>query len=366
MSNGKLLTLSKPRGRCSYAVQWFENKRKRAKYFRTSAEAKKFLALRSKRAAQFGAQAATLTPAQVEEYLTAKRLVGGAYLPTVFRERTAHAAVSFKPLNEAAEAFIELKKGANRSDEHLARLKRHLNALLKRFPSWEDIEPTRLTKWLLTKGAPKTIRNVYTDLRTFFREAYRQEWVSRNPMERISIDALPKIIRGSKPYFLIEETKALFGALIKKYPQFVPFYAICAFAGIRRAEAMRFKWDYINEKNKVIILPAEICKTADFWTMDDLPDNLWAWLKRPADNIWRAPSEWYEERIHELAPNKWANNGLRHSFATYHASRFRDRARTQDALRHTLTEQQFKSYLGAMLDRKSAANYFEIVPKNCP
>ena len=59
---------------------------------------------------------------------------------------------------------------------------------------------------------------------------------------------------------------------------------------------------------------------------------------------------------------KWPNNGLRHSFGSYHVAHFQNLNMTALQMGHTTTDTLFKHYRNYRIRKKDADAYWELAP----
>jgi len=158
----------------------------------------------------------------------------------------------------------------------------------------------------------------------------------------------------------------------------VPFLAIGLFAGIRSAELARLKWENIDWVGGNIRLDREITKTNQSRLAPLMP-NLAEWLAPYKDlkgNILastksRYPttliSPWLASQENPRLPSKWIDNGMRHSFASYHLAYTQNAAQTALACGHSpgmlLGTYKTITINGESLNQEVAKKYFEIRPK---
>ena len=82
-------------------------------------------------------------------------------------------------------------------------------------------------------------------------------------------------------------------------------------------------------------------KTRDDWVIDSVDGHFWEWLESypapqgkfpcPSGRMWRRIRE---ALLASTGLAGWPHNALRHSFATYDLSAYRDQTRTSLMLRH--------------------------------
>lgn len=114
---------------------------------------------------------------------------------------------------------------------------------------------------------------------------------------------------------------------------------------------------------------APITKTRDDWVIDDIPDAFWKWIERhpvekgrlavPSNNAWKRV-------VRDLAAAtdlvKWPSNALRHGFATYHLSAYRDAARTSIIMRHQNSKKLWQTYVSTLVSRHDGLAYLSVLP----
>ena len=261
--------------------------------------------------------------------------------------------------------FIAIKEAKHLSENlcavELRQIKSRLNALKSEFPTFETITPESILAFLKSRGKNKTVSNWRGTINEFFNYCVRKNAIKQNPLSLILKDEFLKAEEKFEIEILsLDDAKTFFSIVEEKYPRIAKFYALAMFAGIRVAEIPRLKDEYFRYDEKKIIFPAQIGKVKKSWVLEDLPDNLWAWLEKYKNAPIVAPSEW--TRRFGFKPLKLPHNFARHSFATYHISLFFDFAKTARITRNS--EQMLKQhYLSMLVDKATAKAYFEIFPK---
>ena len=267
-------------------------------------------------------------------------------------------------LDGLAKDFVAIKQAKNASDKlsdyEFSRIKTRMKALSESFETFEEINTESILSFLRQRGKNKTISNWKGTINQFFNYCVRKGAMVQNPLSVILRD---EFIKAEEPYKVeilsLEESKMFFSILTKKYPQFVRFYALAMFAGIRVAEIPRLKEEYFKYDSRQIVFPAQIGKVKKSWVLEDLPNNLWEWLEMYKNYPIKRPSDWI--RTHGFKPLNLPFNFARHCFSTYHISLYFDFARTARITRNS--EQMLKQhYLSKLVDKETAKKYFEILP----
>lgn len=292
-------------------------------------------------------------------------LPNGISLKTIVDDYIKRNLVSDVSMQDAWDLYIE----------HLIALKGfqpklRMHHFITHFKNWNKVSENNLLDWLMRRGMPKTIKEYYSEIKRFYAFAKRRKFIEIAPIDNISQCDFPKIKRSNVHIWSVADVKLFFQFLKEKRPRYLNWFAIACFAGIRRAEINRLKPEFIDLKNKTILLPYDITKTGDTWLMEDLPNNLWVWLKEYGTNIQKLPNStftrlvlaWEEWTNAKGLKKTWEHNICRHSFCTYHLSLYRDPAKTSLLLKHREPNTMWQHYLAGLIDKNEAKKYFEIVP----
>ena len=195
-----------------------------------------------------------------------------------------------------------------------------------------------------------------------FSYAVDRGFIERNPIERTG---KAKLVDKPPEIFTLDELAAL---LAHADADILPALAIGAFAGLRHDEIGRLQWSEINLVRGFINVSAEKAKTARRRLVKIVP-CLAGWLAPYAGCT--GPVVAANERNKTLAARKaagltrWPNNGLRHSFASYHVAHFGDAARTAMELGHATPQMLFSTYR-ELVGPEEAARYWQIMPPSTP
>jgi integrase len=144
----------------------------------------------------------------------------------------------------------------------------------------------------------------------------------------------------------------------------VPFWAIGAFAGLRRAEIERLSWSEIDFDASVIEVKASKSKTASRRLVTIQP-NLRAWLAPYRTRIGRVCPVNLQRKINEDRDRAalragWPQNALRHSFGSYHLAQFNDAAKL--ALEMGNSPATIFRHYRQLVKPKQAERYSKIAP----
>lgn len=231
------------------------------------------------------------------------------------------------------------------------------------------ITAAEIDDWLVHLGLSAQSQNNYRAvLRAFFAYAVRRDYARSNPVERIE---KVKITDRPPGIFTPEQLTKL---LSKATPATLPVLALGAFAGLRQAEIFRLNWQEIDLQRGYIEVTAAKSKTAQR-RLVRMTENLRLWLLPFAGRsgpVWpgRAPGSHGSEAnwrsavlpVREAAGiTDWPDNGLRHSFASYHLAKFRDANALALEMGHTTTKLIFAHYR-ELVRPEDAERYWNIRP----
>ena len=138
--------------------------------------------------------------------------------------------------------------------------------------------------------------------------------------------------------------------------------AIGAFAGLRDAEIKRLDWSEVDLARGLIEVKAAKAKTARRRIIPIQP-NLAAWLQPYSARKGPVVPKGIRskmKRVREAAGlNRWPNNGIRHSFASYRLAAINDAPRVAAELGHTTPQMLYNTYR-EVVRPEEAERYWQI------
>jgi integrase len=322
------------------------------------------------------------------EYSAAKAIVGRntPLVPLLRKLAAAHGLTTErKTVGAAVEHLLEAKEKQGVAHRTLKELRSRLRAFATSFPEreMESITRNEIVDWLNGLGlAGRTVWNFYALVGALFNYAERRDWIDKNPMRKIDPEAdLPKVRKGKVAVLTVEQAAATMRHIEEHAPKLIGWACVQYFTGIRDAEAERLRGEWIDPKEKRIVLPGwhiegaaapeGITKTRDDWVMDHLPEAFWAWVARypkafgkgrlayPSNRAWtKIRDDLIEKEVFAV----WPANGFRHSFATYHLSAYRDVSATSLILRHQNADRLWNSYLAKLVPPEVGLKYLSLQP----
>jgi integrase len=284
------------------------------------------------------------------------------YLPHLFAsKRTCTAA-------ELVEELLKIKEADGASARYLSDLRSRLTQFSDAFDGKPVAEITSLQidEWLRSLSdkdtgkrlSPVTRNNFRRVLIVAFNFAKERGYCVANPVEKT---ARAKVIETVIGILTVDQTARL---LENAALELLPYVAIGAFAGLRRAELERLDWREVDLQSGLIEVTASKAKSARRRFVRIQP-NLAKWLQphtRLSGNV--APSGYREllDTAREAAGiTQWPQNALRHSFASYHLAKFKDAPALALELGHTSTHLVFNHYR-ELVRPKQAERYWKIAP----
>ena len=367
------LSKVKVNGRPFFCVTWPKiGDGRNRRFFKDRHEAETFL--QSKRIEQenYGTAGTSFNERQRAEYLECAeslkpfnatiRDAVNFYLPHLRATKRTCTAV------ELVDELLKIKEADGASERYLSDLRSRLTQFAECFNGKPVAEITapEVDEWLRglsDKGTGKrlaaTTRNNFRRvLIVAFNFARERGYCAGNPAEK---SARAKVIEGTIGILTVEETARL---LESASSELLPYVAIGAFAGLRRAELERLDWREIDLQAGLIEVTAKKAKSARRRFVRIQP-NLAKWLRPYAQLSGNVTPPKYRELLdiaRETAKfSEWPHNALRHSFASYHLACFNDAAALALELGHTNSNLVFQHYR-QLVRPKQAERYWKIAP----
>jgi integrase len=221
------------------------------------------------------------------------------------------------------------------------------------------ISAYRIEDWLRGLGVGAVTRNTFRRrLAVLFSFAKRRGYVTENPTTNVERAKEPEteieILSVSQVARLLESASS----------DMLPFWAIGAFAGLRRAETERLSWSEVDFDAGVIEVKASKSKTASRRLVTVQP-NLRAWLAPYRTRIGRVCPVNLQRKINEDRERAglragWPQNALRHSFGSYHLAQFGDAAKL--ALEMGNSPATIFRHYRQLVKPRQAERYWKIAP----
>ena len=265
----------------------------------------------------------------------------------------------------AAADYQESKKRAKLSPKHLDDIRLRLGRFVATFGNRpiKGIVASEIESWLHELAlAPQSINNYRAIARAFFEYALKRELVEKNPVT--SVDKVKLVDKAPE----IFTPKQLADLLAAADPSLLPALALQAFAGLRTAEVLRLEWSEVDLVRGFVTVAAHKSKTARR-RLIPIAQNLAEWLRpytQMSRPVYSTKTRNYHADIETLRSSiglaAWPNNGLRHSFASYHLAFHQDAAALMLQMGHTTTREIFEAYR-ELVRPDEAQEYWNIRPQ---
>lgn len=268
-------------------------------------------------------------------------------------------------VNELVTTFLENKHDDGMSKNYLRDLRFRLSRFQLKFGGKivADLTETECDDWLRAiRLSPQSRNNYRRVLSSLFAHGVIRRFCPSNP---ITLTAKAKVTDKPVEVFTPEQIRRL---LESADADILPALAIGAFAGLRHAEISRLDWREIKLDRGFIEVTALKSKTASRRLVTIQP-NLRAWLEPLArtEGSVEPPNARKKMDAARARANidDWPQNGLRHSFASYHLAKFQDAPATAMQLGHTNTAILYGHYREVVTPEDAEA-YWAILPTGKP
>lgn len=369
------LTEVEIKGQRFYCVQWpLPGKGRNRQHFKDKSEAQTFLSQKLIEQQNDGISGMTLNLRQRAEYLECAEKL--APFNTTLRDAVNFYLPHLQATNRSctAKQLVEEIVKAKTADGASKRYTSDLKCRLKKFATDFDgklianFTTTDIDQWLrgLTDSdnglpvAPTTRNNFRRILHVAFNFARDRGYCVGNPVEKT---AKAKVIDAAAGILTVDQTCKL----LEKAPEkLIPYIAIGAFAGLRRAELERLDWKEIDLPSRLIEVTAKKAKSARRRFVKIKP-NLFQWLKPFGQSHGAVAPVGFRKLLDGARRaggiQMWPNNALRHSFASYHLAHFKKAGVAELALEmgHTNADLVFQHYR-ELVRPKEGKRYWNLVP----
>jgi integrase len=279
--------------------------------------------------------------------------------------RDAERSISVSAL---IEEFISAQIRLNRSQVHLYDLRQRLGRFKEDFGdrAVRTVTTNEVDAWLHElKLSARSVNNFRSRVAVLFSYGLKRGYVERNPLTSIDkikvVDEAPEIFTPEQMQILLDHAPA----------DLLPALVIGAFAGLRTAELLRLEWDAIDLPRGLINVSASKSKTARRRLIPIAP-NLAEWLSPYAGctgRIYPYSRGWYHHNVDLIREAaglaEWPNNGLRHSFASYHLAAHQNAPQLALEMGHTTPRMIFDHYR-ELVTPAEADLFWKIRPQASP
>jgi integrase len=297
------------------------------------------------------------------EYGEARKLLEGVSLVDAAKFYARHhgKGLKRKPVSEGVDEMVAAKRANGVSELYLADLRYRLGTFRGAFNcDVNALVPDDVAQFLASlKLSPRSYNNFLRTLRTFFRYAQRQDWLSKET------DLLARVEERRARNAPVEIfTPAQLAELLKHSPAHLQScIALAAFAGVRAEEILRLD---VERCAGFIEVAAHRAKTASRRIVP-ISDNLSKWLAiapRSEGRIWPHSKAWFFEAIRIAAADAkltWKHNAPRHSYISYRLAEIHDVNRV--ALEAGTSPKMIHKHYRELVTPEQAKSWFSIAPE---
>jgi integrase len=290
----KIHLIYQPKRKKPYIARWYEvpssakasdgKPRQRNRFFSTESARSEFIEQFKKLSDRQDPSLHELAPHQLIRWQQAMAIAPEADPVEVFRfwmrAQKEKLKVEERCLEHASTDYIRSMERVGRNHSYIGHVKRALADLRVELGNKlvRDITVEELADHLFgLPYSPVTLKNRRTTLLSAFAWWKQQGWVNHNTVKKVEC---PKVQDKEPGILTVDETRKLFRANEKVDPEICGLLALGPFAGMRTSAISRIDYSEIDFTQRGILTPAEKTKKHRRQWIEDLPDNLWVWLKK--------------------------------------------------------------------------------------
>jgi integrase len=360
------LTKTKVNGRRYYCVTTPKlGGGRNRRFFKDKAEAETFVQFAKVQQENYGTAALSIPDALRVEAIECAELLQpfGVTLRDAARFYAAHlkAITGSRKVSEVVADLLAARTADGMSPRYLGDLRWRLGRFALSFGEEmiAGISASRIDQWLRGLGVGAATRNTFRRrVAALFNFARRRGYVTENPVADV------ERAKERETEIEILSVSQVARLLLSASSDMLPFWAIGAFAGLRRAEIERLTWSEIDFDAGVIEVKASKSKTASRRLVTIQP-NLRAWLAPYRTRSGRVSPVNLQRKIFEDRERAglragWPQNALRHSFGSYYLAQFNDAAKL--ALEMGNSPATIFRHYRQLVKPKDAERYWKIMP----
>jgi integrase len=360
------LTKTKVNGRRYYCVTTPKlGGGRNRRFFKEKVEAETFMQFAKVQQENYGTAALSIPDALRVEAIECCELLQpfGVTLRDAAKFYAAHlkAITGSRKVKEVVADLLAARAADGMSPRYLGDLRVRLGRFALSFGEEmiAGISASRIDEWLRGLGVGAVTRNTFRRrLAVLFSFAKRRGYVAENPVADVERakerETEIEILSVSQVARLLESASS----------DMLPFWAIGAFAGLRRAEIERLTWSEIDFDASLIEVKASKSKTASRRLVTIQP-NLREWLAPYRTRIGLVCPVNLQRKINDDRERAglrvgWPQNALRHNFGSYHLAHFGDAAKL--ALEMGNSPATIFRHYRQLVKPKDAERYWKIAP----
>ena len=205
--------------------------------------------------------------------------------------------------------------------------------------NFSEFNVSECEKWLSAAfSTPSQFNKERAMLHGVFEFALRREWCDRNPIKLIERRRI--VEKEISPLTFPQIKNLLKTAKMPKHKECLPAIGLLMFAGVRPREVHRLIWKDIDLEENSITIRSLCSKTGGVRQVEICPalKRLLTPFANNQKNERVCPKNW-QKRWRDIRngsgfKNVWIQDILRHTYASYHAKRFKDLPRLQLNMGH--------------------------------
>jgi len=328
---------------------------------------------KAKEITEEGYKALELTDAQRLDAIMALKLIkdAGTTLEKACQFYVKHRGpeITRRTIEELADEYIKDAEKNGLRPRSIADIKHRCNKINAKFGNRivNELSRNEAQDWLSFQAVSRSTKNhdraIFCGMYNF---AIARGYAAENPFIYKGAGRKLRKEMLAPAAFTWKDTRKIMQTAVAEEESIVPALAIGFFAGLRMAEIRGIRWENIDLENRRIHVPAGIAKSRRERHVT-IEDNLALWLAPYLqDNGLVAPDgqKWRSrlDNIVEKSKVVWIHNGLRHSYASYHAAKYQDLAKTAFQLGHGKDVDMLEDHYKELRTPEEAAKYWNIRP----
>lgn len=277
-----------------------------------------------------------------------------------------------KSVSDAVTDYVAAKKREFEQDQLSKPQYRRIDWEMKRFEKHfkgravAEITPANITAFLeLNNSTLKTFNNRRGVLSTFFKFAFHRGWAVENTILRVPHHRI-RTRRGSAITFTAQQARELM-TFAETYEggRWVPYFAICLFAGVRPGvpdgEITKLRPEHVSLDTGIIHIPSTVSKVREPRRITIQP-NLAAWLRAyPLEKYPLIVGNFKKRRERFKDRFNLTHDVLRHTFISMFVAKYRSIG--EAAIQAGNSESIIRKHYLDLKSTEEADAFFGIMPK---
>lgn len=318
----------------------------------------------------------SLSDAQLREAESVFHRIAGKQRPLAFYVDYALANYREpehqKSVSDAVTDYVAAKKREFEQDQLSKPQYHRIDWEMKRFEKHfkgrtvAEITPANITAFLeLNNSTLKTFNNRRGVLSTFFKFAFHRGWAVENTILRVPHHRI-RTRRGSAITFTAQQARELM-TFAETYEggRWVPYFAICLFAGVRPGvpdgEITKLRPEHVSLDTSIIHIPSTVSKVREPRRITIQP-NLAAWLRAyPLEKYPLIVGNFKKRRERFKDRFNLTHDVLRHTFISMFVAKYRSIG--EAAIQAGNSESIIRKHYLDLKSTEEADAFFGIMPK---